>query len=99
MAELKFEAPLANFEGEEWNDFNEFQGAGKASPVKSDKSDDRNENSLMDNFNETISTSLEDLVNTFDEKLTKCFKNHQVKAETNSNQSIKTQEEIINDCQ
>lgn len=52
-----------------------------------------------DNFNETFSGSLEDLVNTFDEKITKCFGNYEESVENLAPVQIRTQEEIMNDCQ
>ena len=101
MAELQFEAPLAKFDGEEWNDFNDFQTAtdlqnsNKDSNMPTEKVDD----GFTDNFSETFSGSLEDLVNTFDEKITKCFCNYDDKVENFAPVQVRTQEEIMNDCQ
>lgn len=52
-----------------------------------------------DNFVETFSGSLEDLVNTFDEKITKCFGNYEESVENLAPVQIRTQEEIMNECQ
>lgn len=52
-----------------------------------------------DNFNETFSGSLEDLVNTFDEKITKCFGNYEESVEKLAPVQVRSQEEIMNECQ
>ncbi|RUS87326.1 hypothetical protein EGW08_004938, partial [Elysia chlorotica] len=105
MAELQFEAPLASFEIEEWSDYNEFQGAN-TDPIKPQSIDlnQVNENGLHEadegsQFGETVSGSLEDLVNSFDERITKCFNNLEEQVETIAPVQIRTQEEIVNDCQ
>ena len=101
MAELQFEAPLVKFDGEEWNDFNDFQTAtdlqnfSKHSDMPTEKVDD----GLTDNFSETFSGSLEDLVNTFDENITTCFCNYDDKVENFAPVQVRTQGEIMNDCQ
>ena len=104
MAELKFEAPLAKFDGDEWNDYNDFQTANdiENSNEPSTRTTQQNENTMtgmVDNFSETFSDSLEDLVNTFDEKLSKCFCNFNEKVETFAPVQVRTQEDIMNDCQ
>lgn len=48
---------------------------------------------------EGFSGSLEDLVNTFDEKITKCFCNYDESVETLAPVQVRTQEEIMNECQ
>jgi hypothetical protein len=58
-----------------------------------------NKNSVEDNFNETFSGSLEDLVTTFDEKITKCFFNYEENIEKIAPVQVRSQEEIMNDCQ
>lgn len=102
MAELKFEAPLASFEGEEWNEFNDFQTAAETENMNKENSikgtAERVENSV-EHFGETVSGSLEDLVNTFDEKITNCFCNFEEKVEKFAPVQIRTQEEIMTDCQ
>ncbi|XP_065201634.1 fasciculation and elongation protein zeta-2-like isoform X1 [Planococcus citri] len=142
MSELKFEAPLAQFEeAEEWqsgfknineNDnhirgenFNKIVENGhreethtfpsnenymnivgeetmtsETADVNSIAiSDSVNNNVLVDNFEETVSGSLEDLVNTFDEKITRCFYNYQESVEKLAPVQVRSQEEIMNECQ
>ncbi|CAG9854162.1 unnamed protein product [Phyllotreta striolata] len=132
MAELKFEAPLAQFEEtDEWGS-TEFQTANykneenlnninnknkqDINDVLNDFSEDilnnsvpktvpaktiilKNGESVADNFTETFSGSLEDLVNTFDEKITKCFGNYEESVEKLAPVQVRTQEEIMNECQ
>ncbi|XP_066245082.1 fasciculation and elongation protein zeta-2 [Euwallacea similis] len=147
MAELKFEAPLAQFEeSDEWgstefqsyktnendintinsnkkvkdlnqvlNDFNEdLTNNSNAMDIMSPKTTVllKNEQNLTqlnlnqdtnnvsdDNFTETFSGSLEDLVNTFDEKITKCFGNYEESVEKLAPVQVRSQEEIMNECQ
>ncbi|XP_054714957.1 fasciculation and elongation protein zeta-2-like [Uloborus diversus] len=93
MAELSVEAPLAMTE--EWSDFSDFH--------TSDDIENSNQKELRhhetSNFNETFSASLEDLVNTFDDKITKCFCNYEEKVEKFAPVQVRTQEEIMNECQ
>lgn len=139
MAELKFEAPLAQFEeSDEWGS-NEFQTTttlknenelNNINLTKNLKDKDLNDvlnefnedillndnskpkivppkklilngdtASVADNFTETFSGSLEDLVNTFDEKITKCFGNYEESVEKLAPVQVRTQEEIMNECQ
>lgn len=53
----------------------------------------------MDNFADAFSGSLEDLVNTFDEKITKCFGNYEQSVEELAPVQVRSQEEIMNECQ
>ncbi|XP_036339178.1 fasciculation and elongation protein zeta-2 [Rhagoletis pomonella] len=53
----------------------------------------------VDNFAETFGGSLEDLVNTFDEKITKCFGNFEENVEDLAPVQVRSQEEIMNECQ
>lgn len=105
MAELQFEAPLASFENEEWSEYNEFQTANvdnvKCTGVNANKSGvkEQSDNDEGANFGETVSASLEDLVNSFDERITKCFNNLEEQVETFAPVQIRSQEEIMNDCQ
>lgn len=134
MAELKFEAPLAQFEEtDEWGS-TEFQGnanlknENELNNINLNKNlkgigdvltdfgediliDSANNDILprkgivlkngdsADNFTETFSGSLEDLVNTFDEKITKCFGNYEESVEKLAPVQVRTQEEIMNECQ
>lgn len=105
MAELDFEAPLASFENEEWSEFNDFQ-TGPVDNINNINGDNNqnsgNQNPKSDansNFGETVSRSLEDLVSSFDERITKCFNNLDEQVEVFAPVQIRTQEEIVNDCQ
>ncbi len=106
MAELQFEAPLASIETEDWNEFNEFQTAKTHEDNNRNKDKliteppkENNHSSVAENFGETFSGSLEDLVNSFDEKISKCFCNFEEQVETFAPVQIRTQEEIVSDCQ
>ncbi|XP_076252807.1 fasciculation and elongation protein Unc-76 [Rhynchophorus ferrugineus] len=148
MAELKFEAPLAQFEeSDEWgssefqsyknneneinslnsnkkvkdlnqvlNDLNEdltnnsntvelispkstLQLKNDQNVVQNNTTSDSVNNPSDDNFTETFSGSLEDLVNTFDEKITKCFGNYDESVEKLAPVQVRSQEEIMNECQ
>lgn len=103
MAELQFEAPLAKFENEDWNDYNEFQCATDIENSNKDcerrRDMNTNDNGSAENFVETFSGSLEDLVHTFDEKITKCFRNFEENVDKIAPVQIRTQEEIMSDCQ
>ena len=101
MAELSVEAPLAMTE--DWSDFSDFQSSedieNSNQNTKEVRNNENNENTLSNNFNETFSTSLEDLVNTFDDKITKCFCNYEEKVEKFAPVQVRTQDEIMNECQ
>ncbi|XP_060530283.1 fasciculation and elongation protein zeta-2 [Cylas formicarius] len=135
MAELKFEAPLAQFEeSDEWgstefhsvnakNELNNINTSKKnkdlnqaldedlinnsnvevippkSNVIMSDTTTTTTTVSVADNFTETFSGSLEDLVNTFDEKITKCFGNYEESVEKLAPVQVRTQEEIMNECQ
>ncbi|KAL5286976.1 FEZ2 family protein [Megaselia abdita] len=53
----------------------------------------------MENFMETFGGSLEDLVNTFDEKISKCFGNYEQNLDDLAPVKIRKQEEIMSECQ
>lgn len=53
----------------------------------------------VDNFAEEFAGSLEDLVNTFDEKITKCFGNYEQSVEELAPVQVRSQDEIMNGCQ
>jgi len=149
MAELKFEAPLAQFEeSDEWtkmmDDDSPLQSAkhnlhnhqqGNSQPTSGggvrDVDEEQLDNMLSnssrglepankscmqcgannnnvgvevttsdtDNFGETFSGSLEDLVHTFDDKITRCFCDYEESVEKLAQVQIRTQEEIMNECQ
>jgi len=152
MAELKFEAPLAQFEeSDEWtkmmdddsplqsakqNLHNHHHQQGNSQPTSGggvlDADEEQLDNMLSnnsrglepankssctqcgannnnvgvdvttsdtDNFGETFSGSLEDLVHTFDDKITRCFCDYEESVEKLAPVQIRTQEEIMNECQ
>ncbi|XP_069359946.1 fasciculation and elongation protein zeta-2 isoform X1 [Maniola hyperantus] len=130
MAELQFEAPLAQIEEADdcvsstdypqktingndirlnnlnnlksdmvkmKTDSNKINDNDVLKPVKCKQ--DNMQNCEGDNFTETFSGSLEDLVNTFDEKITKCFGNYEESVEKLAPVQVRSQEEIMNECQ
>lgn len=138
MAELKFEAPLAQFEdSDEWsgpvdtlnnNNSSLIQNKTATVTTGSQKEETDNEMALLgdivkevgqekdevmnmlnagatmtnrsvENFTEMTSGSLEDLVNTFDEKITKCFGNYEQSVEQLAPVQMRSQEEIMSECQ
>lgn len=111
MAELEVSVPLAQFDTDEWAEFSDFQSSQDANcnsttPNATSATPEKNDNDFLDNmsdttetFKDTFSTSLEDLVNTFDEKITKCFCNYEDQVEKYAPVQVRTQEEIMNDCQ
>ncbi|KAK7104702.1 hypothetical protein V1264_019376 [Littorina saxatilis] len=105
MAELRFEAPLALVENEDWNEYHDFQSAN-LDTMNSNKDTSTGQThqppknaSVVENFREACSGSLEDLVNSFDEKISNCFCNFEEQAEKIAPVQIRSQEEIMNDCQ
>lgn len=55
---------------------------------------------FAEHFGDTcLSGSLEDLVNTFDESVTKCCKNYQEQVERLAPVQIRTEDDVIADCQ
>lgn len=137
MAELKFEAPLAQFEeSDEWGPI-EYSSNSNVIKVVSDSSmnlinnidfmkQDKTErigfvststssknnnvdvlimdkiNTMKENvdtFAEGFTGSLEDLVNTFDEKITKCFGNYEQSVEELAPVQVRSQDEIMSECQ
>lgn len=140
MAELKFEAPLAQSEdSDEWSGPVDFQNTLnnnnntilKSSSITTTTTtgilkETDNEMALLgdivresekeevlnmlnagrggggksvENFQEMNSGSLEDLVNTFDEKITKCFGNYEQSVEELAPVQMRSQEEIMSECQ
>ncbi|XP_063845093.1 fasciculation and elongation protein zeta-2-like isoform X4 [Scylla paramamosain] len=112
MAELEVSVPLAQFDTEEWAEFSDFQSSQDpncnsephnmtcTTPDKNDNNDILdNVSDTTDTFKDSFSASLEDLVNTFDEKITKCFCNYEDQVEKYAPVQVRTQEEIMNECQ
>jgi len=100
-AELRYEAPLATFDGDEWTEFlldlppppvppdNNFRSTGA----------DVTSGETEDTFLESFRGSLEDLVNTFDAKITQCFRNYNEHADEIAPVQIRTQDELMADSQ
>lgn len=87
---------------EDWSEFSDFQSSEDIQNSNNDnnKGDgESNDNTVSNNFSETFSVSLEDLVNTFDDKITKCFCNYEEKVEKFAPVQVRTQEEIMDQCQ
>jgi len=109
MAEFSAEAPLAKCEtDEDWIDYSEFQAAncdngnnGLMNPTFQNKVLDnvKKAENMADNFGETFTGSLEDLVNTFDDKITKCFRDLDQNVESLAPVQIRNQDDIINESQ
>ena len=142
MEELKFEAPLAQFESEDWVDLcsdldslcdlklnnGHFQYPSRKGLENLKQFLDEDNNDLSSsvsgsggtnglglgarasttnhplgvNFNNEASNftgSLEDLVNTFDDKITKCFRNYDETTDKLAPVQMRSQEELMNDCQ
>ncbi|CAG0878649.1 unnamed protein product [Darwinula stevensoni] len=107
MAEFIADAPLAQCETDpdDWQDFADHHqthsvNTSHQSSHDSHGGDDEPCNDEeSDSFAETLSESLEDLVNTFDEKITKCFCNYSENVSKMAPVQVRSQEEIMNDCQ
>ncbi|XP_076163809.1 fasciculation and elongation protein Unc-76 isoform X2 [Ptiloglossa arizonensis] len=115
IAELKFEAPLARFEEEDTaslKNMNLLTEQLLDASLDADYGENCNaneppttnhENGTTDTLQEgtfsPFSGSLEDLVNTFDEKITSCFRDYGTDVESLAPVQVRTQEEIMNECQ
>lgn len=109
MPEIKGSVPLAKFDNDEWDEFSDFQSPSEANRNKNvprTVASTPNDNDILDNMSDTtdnlddtFSTSLEDLVNTFDEKITKCFHNYEDEVDKYAPVQVRSQEDIMNDCQ
>merc|ERR1712038_17913 len=53
----------------------------------------------FDNGGDSVTGSLEDLANSFDEKLTMCFQDYQEQVDKIAPVQVRSQEEIMNECQ
>ncbi|XP_046748932.1 fasciculation and elongation protein zeta-2 isoform X3 [Diprion similis] len=113
MAELKFEAPLARFEEEETSSLKNINLLTEQlldASLEANFGENRNANEtgttrgngvdiLQEGTFSPFSGSLEDLVNTFDEKITSCFRDYGADVESLAPVQVRTQEEIMNECQ
>jgi len=100
--ELNVNVPLASVE----SDLDEFEGfadlqqsSGNNSGTEGDSLSPRPGAVSLEGGLDSITGSLEDLVGTFDEKLTMCFQDYQEKVEKIAPVQVRSQEEIMNECQ
>ncbi|XP_025152521.1 fasciculation and elongation protein zeta-2 isoform X3 [Harpegnathos saltator] len=113
IAELKFEAPLARFEEEDTASLKNMnllteqlldasldatfgENCNANEPAKTHEN---GTDILQEGTFSPFSGSLEDLVNTFDEKITSCFRDYGTDVESLAPVQVRTQEEIMNECQ
>jgi FEZ-like protein len=74
--------------------------APRGQPVRELSSGSSGSGNFAEHFGETcLSGSLEDLVNTFDESVTKCCKNYEEQVERLAPVQVRTQDDVIADCQ
>ncbi|XP_071634627.1 fasciculation and elongation protein zeta-2 isoform X1 [Temnothorax longispinosus] len=113
IAELKFEAPLARFEEEDTASLKNMNllteqlldaslDASFGENCNANEPPTTHENGtdiLQEGTFSPFSGSLEDLVNTFDEKITSCFRDYGTDVESLAPVQVRTQEEIMNECQ
>ncbi|XP_051174678.1 fasciculation and elongation protein zeta-2 [Leptopilina boulardi] len=113
IAELKFEAPLARFEEEDTASIKNMNllteqlldanlEASFGENCNANEPVTTHENGtdiLQEGTFSPFSGSLEDLVNTFDEKITSCFRDYGTDVESLAPVQVRTQEEIMNECQ
>lgn len=101
----QFDAPIAD--GEDLTDFGDFQTSDAASEsagsstkaVHNAASDAKavDEDELADsNFADVFSGSLEDLVNTFDQKIISCFRDYDEDVEDIAPIQVLSEEELLN---
>lgn len=98
--ELKVDVPLASIESD-----CEDPGDGSAvnTPSKRDNKLSNKPKPKLSSLNidggDSVTGSLEDLVNSFDEKLTMCFHDYQEQVDKIAPVQVRSQEEIMNECQ
>lgn len=98
-----FDAPIAEEEKESWSDFFEV------SDLQTKKKYKKTEDILNDNFmssarideglSTSLSGSLQDLVNSFDETINKCFQDYEQKTEVIAPVQSPTEEDIMKSSQ
>lgn len=123
MAELRYEAPLATFDMDEWNEFLDGDADADSEDGAGGLADDQLHPEVPaacaviggggggggagcavardSNFedDETFTGSLEDLVNTFDDKIIKCFRNYGEQAEVIAPVQVRSQDDELQDTQ
>jgi len=100
--ELQANVPLATEESDEEEfEFAELQSgvASTGGPYGQEQSSRLDPVPLEAGGSDSISGSLEDLVSTFDEKLTMCFQDYQEQVDKIAPVQIRSQEEIMSECQ
>lgn len=94
--ELNVNVPLATVE----SDSEEFEGFAEFQTGPDDGVSPPNTGALsLGGELDSITGSLEDLVSTFDEKLTMCFQDFQEEVDKIAPVQVRSQEEIMNECQ
>ncbi|XP_023341553.1 fasciculation and elongation protein zeta-2 [Eurytemora carolleeae] len=98
--ELNVNVPLATVDSdsEEFEGFSEFSLAG-GEQKSSNVSPENGVLNLGGGGMDSMTGSLEDLVSTFDEKLTMCFADYQEQVDKIAPVQVRSQEEIMNECQ
>ena len=104
MAELRFEAPLAVIDNEEWTEYQDAQNvnmddADVQSVVSSSVVNTPVSNISSENFKEECASSLEDLVNSFDEKISNCFCNFEEQSEKIAPVQIRSHDDLVSNSQ
>ncbi|XP_058446048.1 fasciculation and elongation protein zeta-2 [Malaya genurostris] len=89
----------AEFDDVNDNDLNLFIKNCNGNIVLSNLNINKNNRKDHDNFAEAFTGSLEDLVNTFDEKITQCFGNFEQSVEELAPVQVRSQDDIMNECQ
>jgi len=99
--ELNVNVPLASVESDldEFEGFAELQSSGNNSSADGDGFSPRPGAVSLEGGLDSVTGSLEDLVSTFDEKLTMCFQDYQEQVEKIAPVQVRSQEEIMNECQ
>lgn len=104
--ELKVEVPLASVESdcEEPNDScvntpSKHQNGTDNNKLRSGINKAHSPRLNYEGGSDSLTGSLEDLVNSFDEKLTMCFQDYQEQVDKIAPVQVRSQEEIMNECQ
>lgn len=98
---------FSDFQAAEFNNGNDNGNMTTSNPPRNKALDnvkkmESSSNNMADHFGETsssLSSSLEDLVNTFDDKITKCFRDLDQNVESLAPVQIRNQDDIINESQ
>lgn len=93
--ELNVNVPLATVE----SDSEEFEGFSEVGDGKQSSNISPDTGAVSLGGLDSMAGSLEDLVSTFDEKLTMCFADYEEQVEKIAPVQVRSQEEIMNECQ